>query len=51
MGEAGECVTDLTRQELDVLTSDYCLLFPYRESTKPFESLYGVVFSDWDFID
>ena len=51
LGEAGDIVTDLTRRELDELTSDYCLLFPYRESTKPFESLYGVVFSDWDVID
>ena len=51
LGDDEDCVRDLTRQELEVLVSDYCVLLPYRENKKSFQRLYGIVFSDWDVID
>ena len=45
------CVTGLSRQDLKNGTSDYCVLLPYKEQSKEFELLYGIVFSDWDIID
>ncbi len=52
LGDVDECICDLSRDDLQELISDYCLLLPYRdESKKDFEKLYAVVFSDWDIID
>ena len=46
------CVTGLSREEIQDSTSDYCVLLPYNEKKeKDFEFLYGVVFSDWEIID
>ena len=45
------CVHGMSREDLKNGTSDYCVLLPYKENKKDFESLYGVVFSDWETID
>ena len=47
-----DCVTDLSRVEIQKSTSDYCVLLPYKDKRdKEFECLYGVVFNDWEVID
>ena len=47
-----DCVTDLSHEEIQKSTSDYCVLLPYKDKRdKEFECLYGVVFNDWDVID
>jgi len=47
-----DCVTDLSREEIQKSTSDYCVLLPYKDkSDKEFECLYGVVFNDWEVIE
>ena len=47
-----DCVTGLSREEIQKSTSDYCVLLPYKDKgDKEFECLYGVVFNDWEVID
>lgn len=52
LGEDDDCISDLTRDELGEIVSDYCLLLPYSDDSETvFEKFYGIVFSDWDVID
>ena len=47
-----ERIFGLSREEVEELTPDYCLLLPYCDkSEEGFERLYGIVFSDWESID
>ena len=43
---------DLTREDIEDAAGGYCVLVPYRETSKnKFQCQYRAVFSDWDVID
>ena len=47
-----KCMLGLIREEVEELTSDYCLRLPYCDKNEEgFERLYSIVFSDWEVID
>jgi len=50
--ERDEVIDDLTRQELDEIIADHCVLLPYNDlKNDSFDCLYGVVFSDWEVLN
>ena len=50
--QKGSVIQDMTTEELEIHTSQYCVMLPFvRDKKENFVNQYAAIFDDWDIID